>query len=214
MALEITWYGQSMFRIADAERSVVCDPTSPDTGYIYDPVDADIVLITHEHFDHNYREGVSGNPRFVAATGDHRVGGLEVVGMPSFHDARGGRERGPNIIYSWEQSGMRIAHLGDLGEKPEKRIMDDLKNHDLLMIPVGGVFTIDGKEAAGLLSELSPRIAIPMHYKTEDCRIQLKAADDLLSHFSGPVKEPVERPLSLEREELPEGPEVWILPYK
>lgn len=212
--IEIAWYGQAMFLISGEGIKIVVDPTSPDTGYIYDPVAADLLLVTHSHFDHNHTSGVTGAKKTIRTSGTHVYNGITVTGLDTFHDASGGKQRGPNIIYAWEQAGFSIAHLGDLGERSISKYAEKLSGLDLLMIPVGGVFTIDGKEAANLVAELSPKIAIPMHYNTPDCTIGLERIDVFLNNFKGEVKNISERPISVKRESLPTKTEAWVLPYK
>src|SRR5450756_1902913 len=101
-ALEIAWYGHAMFTISGGGITVACDPVPPEVGYTYDPAEADAVLISHEHFDHCYLAGIKGSPTVIRKAGSSRLDGIEVTGIATFHDAKGGAERGPNIIFTWE----------------------------------------------------------------------------------------------------------------
>jgi L-ascorbate metabolism protein UlaG (beta-lactamase superfamily) len=213
-ALELTWYGQAMFAVSGGGVTVVVDPVPPEVGYRYDPVAADLVLITHGHFDHNYLAGVSGNPRTISASGSFDVSGLKVAGIDSFHDPNRGAERGPIVIYSWEQCGLKLAHFGDLGEEPGPDIMKRLKGLDIVMIPVGGIFTIDGEQAARFARNLAPAVVVPMHYGTRDCAIPLDPVDEFTRRFKVPSREVAERPLIVSRSSLPSSTEVWVLPYR
>lgn len=212
--LEITWYGHSMFAVSGGGLAVVVDPVPPEVGYRYEPVSADIVLVTHGHFDHSYLAGVTGDPGVIDDSGPHKIGGVDVTGIASFHDPRRGEERGGNVIYTWEQAGFRLAHFGDLGDVPGAGDLDSLHGLHLAMIPVGGVYTIDGGQAALLAADISPGVVIPMHFATPDCVIPLDPIDSFSSSFDGPVREIIERPLSITIGEIPPATEAWILPYR
>jgi L-ascorbate metabolism protein UlaG (beta-lactamase superfamily) len=213
-ALEIAWYGQSMFTVSGAGTTVACDPVPPEVGYSYDPVEADAVLISHDHFDHGYLSGIKGSPKVIRTSGNSRLDGIEVKGIAAFHDAKGGRERGPDIIFTWEQAGFKIAHFGDFGGEPGLEILSGLSGLDIAMIPVGGVFTIDGEQAARFVEELAPAVAIPMHYKTPGCVIPIQDVSGFTRSFSGPISEIAARPLVITRDTLPSATEVWVLPYQ
>jgi L-ascorbate metabolism protein UlaG (beta-lactamase superfamily) len=212
--LEITWYGQAMFSIAGAGTTVVVDPTPPETGYSYDPVDADIVLVTHTHFDHNFTAGVAGSPKVINASGKFDLGGIEVRGIDSFHDSAGGAERGNNVIYTWEQAGMRLAHFGDLGHMLKPEAVKRLLKLDVAMIPVGGVFTIDAEQATRLIRDLEPSIVLPMHYGTADGKVPVEPVDEFARRFSGGVRTVETRSAVVTPDEVPVSTQVWILPYK
>lgn len=212
--LEITWYGQSMFTVSGAGTTVACDPVPPEVGYTYDPVQADVVLISHDHFDHSYLLGIKGSPKVVRTAGATGLDGIDVTGIATFHDAKGGKERGANVVFTWEQAGLRIAHFGDLGVLPGPDMLSVLSGLDVAMIPVGGVFTIDGAQAARFSEELAPLVAIPMHYKTPVLAIPLQEIEEFTSSFSGPVRQVAERPLAITRDALPSATEVWVLPYQ
>lgn len=212
--LELTWYGHAMFGVTGGGMTVVVDPVPPEVGYVNDPVAADVVLISHSHFDHGYVDGVTGDPRIITASGTFEHGNLRFTGIESFHDSSSGGERGPNVIFTWEQAGLRLAHLGDLGDVPGPEAMAALRGLDLLMIPVGGVFTINGKRAAELLRGLAPSIAVPMHYRTADCNIPIDPVAEFTARFDGAVREIDERPLKISRGSLPAETEAWLLGYK
>lgn len=156
--MKLTWLGHSCFLLETASGSVVFDPYAPQSvpGLSLPPLTADAVLCSHGHRDHNYAQAVrlSGKkPSF------------SVRRMESFHDDQQGALRGENLISIVEAEGMRVVHLGDLGVMPDAGLLDALKKADLLMIPVGGYYTIDAKTALALVKELSPRIVVPMHYR-------------------------------------------------
>ena len=212
--LDITWYGQSMFTVAGGDVTVVIDPTPPETGYSFDPVPGDVVLMTHQHFDHSYLDGIAGDPKVISASGTFDLGRLKVRGFDSFHDAARGAQRGGNIIYTWEQEGLRIGHFGDLGETPSHDVVKKLLKLDVAMVPVGGVFTIDAEQAVRLIRDLEPAVVLPMHYGTEDGTVQLEPLDEFTRRFKGQVRLIDSRPLEVTRESIPAAGEVWVLPYK
>ncbi len=212
--IEVTWYGHAMFGISGGDVTVVADPVPPEVGYRYEPVAADVLLVTHGHYDHTYKTGVKGRPAVIEASGRAAAGGLSFAGYDAFHDESRGRKRGPVVLYSWEQAGLRLAHLGDLGDRPAPEVLSALEGLDVVMMPVGGVFTIDGEEAARLAADLAPAIVLPMHYSTPDCVIDLEPVDEFTRRFKGTVREMGDRPVVISRDSLPQATEAWVLPYK
>ena len=156
--MQITWYGHACFLVETAEGSALLDPYAPGSvpGLALPPVTADLVLCSHEHRDHGYREGARLSGRTPA---------LRVETLDCFHDDRGGALRGPNRIHVLEAEGLRLVHLGDLGHplSPEQRLA--LGRVDVLLVPVGGHYTIGPETAAELVKELSPGVTVPMHYR-------------------------------------------------
>jgi L-ascorbate metabolism protein UlaG (beta-lactamase superfamily) len=177
--MHVRWYGQSAFLLADGQRRLMIDPFGDGKAlagrglrFEYPPiegVDADLLLITHEHFDHNNAEAVTGDPQVIrAAAGRFDTPLGEVVGIASEHDDAAGTERGANTIYRFALGGLQACHLGDLGQhelRDPQRVA--IGSPDLLFIPVGGGPTIGPSEAATLVRELAPRIVVPMHYRTD-----------------------------------------------
>lgn len=192
------WFGQSAFLLTAGKR-VLIDPFGPlppgrDWRFDYPPiqdVEADLLLITHEHFDHSNADAASGSPetiRSTAGTFDSPVG--EVVAVAAEHDDAAGTQRGPNAIYVFSLDGLRICHLGDFGQaslRPEQRAA--IGEIDVLFVPVGGGFTIGGKQAAGLSAELSPRLVVPMHFATPLADF-LEGPEEFLDNVSGRVERP------------------------
>lgn len=176
--MQIRWYGQSAVRL-EGSQSVVIDPFGPmgelaaSRGLVFDyppiePAPADLLLVTHEHRDHNVVEAVAGEPltiRSTAGTFDSPLG--RVVAVASEHDDAAGTQRGPNTIFRFELDGLRICHFGDFGQRglrPEQR--EALGEVDVLFLPVGAGPTIGGAEAAAVARELAPRLVVAMHYRT------------------------------------------------
>lgn len=162
----ITWLGHSSFKIQTQNSTILTDPYSPSIGLRMPKVSADLVLISHEHDDHNNLDALSGTPFIVNSPGEYEVRGVFVHAVPAFHDDKDGSERGLITIFRIEADDMRLGFLGDLGQKKlNDEQFENMNGLDILFIPVGGNYSIDGKTAAELITELEPRIVIPMHYK-------------------------------------------------
>ena len=156
--MKITWYGHSCFLVESAAGSAVLDPYAPGSvpGLRLPPLEADLVLCSHGHRDHGYAQG-------VRLSGQHP--GLRVETLASFHDKLGGILRGSNTIHILEAEGLRVAHLGDLGHRLSAEQLAALGKVDVLLIPVGGHYTIDAETAAEIVRDLRPGITVPMHYR-------------------------------------------------
>ena len=214
--MRVEWHGQSAFTLEGDDGKVFIDPfgdMSPmtsggDTTFAYPPIEAedvDLLLVTHEHLDHNGVEAVAGDPATLrAAAGTHESPIGDVVGVSSEHDQSAGTERGHNTIFVFTLDGVRIAHFGDFGQaalRPEQR--EAIGEVDMLLVPVGGGFTIGAEQAARIVEELSPRWVVPMHYRTERVSF-LEPADDFLDRM-GRV-ERLDEP-SFDTADLPEADE-------
>ena len=192
--MNVQWYGQSSFHLTAPEASVAIDPFADMSGaaargiqFDYSPiagVEPTLLLITHEHPDHNGVEAIDGDPAILRSTAgrlESPVG--EVIAIASEHDAEAGTSRGPNTIFVFELEGLRVAHFGDFGQRElrseQAELLDDL---DLLFIPVGGSATIDADQAAEIVNQLGPRWVVPMHYRTARTNF-LDTADAFLAHF-------------------------------
>lgn len=162
--MEIKYLGHSSFLLRGKDAKVITDPYSPSIGMRYPKNDADIVTISHAHPDHNYLLGVTGEPLVIDWPGEFEKKGIRITGYPTFHDKKNGTERGNNIVYKIEIDGVTILHVGDLGLVPLDPFIDLIGNIDVLLVPVGGFYTIDSSEAVELVKKVDPYIVIPMHY--------------------------------------------------
>lgn len=163
--MEITYLGHSSFKISGKNGKVVTDPFDPSMlGIKFPKVEADIVTISHHHHDHDQYLNVGGNPIVLTGSGEYEIKGIKVVGLGSYHDQTNGQDRGKNTVYRLEVDGVSVVHLGDLGHKLDDKQLDILDGVDILMVPVGGFFSLDAKQAAEVISQLEPKIVIPMHY--------------------------------------------------
>ena len=166
--MEITYIGHSCFKIKDKTISMVIDPYDPKIGYKLPKLSCDVLLTTHDHFDHNYIEGVSDYRLLIDGPGEYEVGGCFIYGRAVSHDEKEGGERGKITMYLITIDGFNILHLGDLGCELSQEDMEKIPNVDVLMIPVGGKYTIDAEKATKVISALEPSYVIPMHYHTKD----------------------------------------------
>lgn len=180
--MKIKWYGHSCFLLtAENGVKVLMDPCDETTGYILKDIPADVVTSSHDHFDHNYFAAAAGDPIIVNQAGETEACGIRFLGVPTWHDKQNGAERGSNIIYVFEVDGLKIAHLGDLGHLPKADVLKELEDVDVMLMPIGGIFTIDHKEALILRSILQPKVMIPMHYATPELKFELGSLQAFIS---------------------------------
>ncbi len=164
--MEIQYLGHSSFRVKGKTVTIVTDPyDSEKVGFKFPKLEANIVTVSHDHFDHNQAQLVEGNPKVVSGPGEYEIAGVSIFGTHTYHDNKNGEERGPNTVYTITIDGVNICHLGDLGHKLTDEQLDSIGNVDVLLVPVGGVYTIDPSEASEVISQIEPKIIIPMHYK-------------------------------------------------
>ncbi len=216
-AMDIYWYGQACFKLKGKNASVVIDPYDPDFTGLKLPKDlqSDVVLTTHNHQDHNFVSAVTGSqstePMKFSEPGEYEVSGVVITGIDSFHDNLSGAERGKNTIFHLLFDNLDIVHLGDLGQtKLTEGQIADIGQTDILLIPVGSIYTIDSKQASDIVSQLEPRIIIPMHYKIEGLKFELEAVDSFLKEMGAENVSPQPK-LSITKEKLPEEPQEILL---
>ncbi|MDP2210503.1 MAG: MBL fold metallo-hydrolase [Candidatus Aquicultor sp.] len=210
--VKISWLGHASFKIeTSAGMVIVTDPYSEKTGYVLPYVEADIVTISHHHYDHDNVGAVGGSPQVVEAGGKIVIGSTTIEGIDSFHDEVSGDKRGRNIIFKFYVDGLVIAHMGDYGQSMTREQRDALGDVDVLLIPVGGTFTIDHAQAAEIVRELKPKIAVPMHYKTELSTINIGPVGPFLESMTVVREQGVT--IELSADELPAETEVWVMEY-
>jgi len=212
--MKIKWNGHASFTLtSEAGLKIITDPYEPSGfgGQIkYGPItdSADMVLVSHEHADHNYVQGLKGSPVVIKKT--QEVKGIKFEVIPAFHDQSQGRERGENRIFLFELEGIKIAFLGDLGHILNPEQTKKLSDLDLLLIPVGGTFTVDAKQAGKIVEALKPKLVIPMHYKTAKIGFPIQSVDGFLSLFTK-VKRLNSNETAIKKSDLPSSTEVWVL---
>ncbi len=214
----ITYYGHSSFKLKGKDGVVITDPFYSYIGFDFPNASADIVTVSHNHKDHNQVNRVSktarrDKPFIITTPGEYEVGGISIFGVKTFHDQTEGAERGVNSVFTILLDDMRVCHLGDLGHEltPEQAIK--IGAVDILLCPVGGVFTIDPKTAVKVIKTLEPSIVIPMHYKTpaHDEKIfgEMSTLEEFLKEYGVEVE--AEEKLNIDRARLPAETEVVVL---
>jgi len=214
-SMEITYLGHASFKLRGKNATVVCDPFDSSAVGLKFPkhVAADVVTVSHDHPDHNAVGEIEGSPFVVRGPGEYEVKGVGVVGLNSFHDDEKGAKRGKNTIYRIEIDGVAVVHLGDLGHALTTKEVDDLDGVSVLLVPVGGVYTIDPAAAVTLVNEIEPSIVIPMHYGRPELD---KKTFDGLSPVDAFLKEigkeaTPQAKLALTKDKLPAEMQVVIL---
>ena len=215
--MKIKWNGHASFTItADNGAVIVTDPYDP-SGYggvlKYETVTdrADGVLVSHDHLDHNYVRGLAGSPEVL--TGSGKVKGIDVKGIATFHDESGGSERGANMAFSFSVDDIRICFAGDLGHRLSPDQIREMGEVDLLLVPVGGTFTVNAAAAADVAEALKAKVTIPMHFKTDKCLLPIDPVDKFLALMKT-VKKINQSEIDLSSDKLPAtGSEVWVLNY-
>jgi len=179
--MKIKWLGHATFLItSDSGTRIITDPyeTGSDLKYGRIKESADIVTVSHDHFDHNNVAAVQGNPQVVKGTTEAK--GIKFKGIPTYHDDAGGSQRGSNTIFCFEVDGVNVCHIGDLGHALNDKQVTELGKIDILIIPVGGFYTIDAKVASQVCDQLKPGVIIPMHYKNDKCGLPIAGVDEFL----------------------------------
>lgn len=213
----ITWQGHSCFKIQDKAGAdgvtIVTDPFDKEVGLKVPNFEADIVTVSHQHHDHNNVGALRGQPFIIDCAGEYDFKGVLVEGVDSYHDDKHGEERGSNIIYRIEVDDISVTHLGDLGQTLDNSQIEKLAGTDVLLIPVGGKYTLDAKKAVEVISQIEPRIIIPMHYKTKDSKneqLNLDGVDKFIKELG--LTPSYEEKLKISKKDLPaEDMELIIL---
>lgn len=197
---------------------MVTDPYDPATGLIMPKVQADIIIISHSHHDHNYVEAIAGTeghpePFIITGPGEYEVSQVFILGMPTFHDSVKGEKRGKNTIYLILADGLRICHLGDLGHLLTDKQLEELGDIDVLFIPVGGKYTLGPQKATEVINQVEPKIVIPMHYQVPSLKMDLAPVEKFINELGLEIKQPVNK-LSLKAGYLPEEREIVVMESK
>jgi L-ascorbate metabolism protein UlaG (beta-lactamase superfamily) len=207
--MEIAYLGHSSFKLKGKNLSIVIDPyDSEKVGLKFPKTDADIVTISHDHFDHNKVENVTDVRKVITRPGEYEMNGVSIIGVSSFHDNQKGELRGKNTIYVYEIDGFRIAHLGDLGHTLLEKQLEEIGSIDVLLIPVGGYYTIDSAAAVEFAQSIEPRIIIPMHYNENNRNENLEPVDAFVKQIA---LTPETLPKLVLKDALPEGEQKLII---
>jgi L-ascorbate metabolism protein UlaG (beta-lactamase superfamily) len=213
--MKIKWLGHSCFLLtSSAGFRLIMDPFKPESYLTYPVVraDADAVTVSHEHFDHNYLADIPGQPEVLRGSLDKKINGIHIRGLSVFHDEMQGKERGVNTVFCVSMDGINVCHLGDLGH-----VLSDVETGwmgkvDVLLVPVGGVFTIGIDQADAIIGSIKPRIVIPMHYKTAKCQFLQWSADDF-ARGKKDVRKPGSTEIEIKLADMPAGPAITVLDY-
>ncbi len=211
--MEITYLAHSCFEIKNDNLTLLIDPFEDKIGYKMPKQQCDVLLVSHGHYDHANKSGVTGYRLLIETPGEYEVAGVSIMGLPTFHDATEGSERGKNNIYVIEIDGINIMHLGDLGHELSKDTLEKLPEIDVLMIPVGGIYTIDAKVASKVISSIEPGIVIPMHYQTAKLTVDenLAGVDKFLEEMGVETPKNSNKLKLSKRSDIPEETEVLVL---
>lgn len=214
--MKVKWLGHAAFLFTtDEGLKILTDPYVPGAydgavGYGKIQEVADIVTVSHEHADHNGARDLPGRPQVLKGEGEWTIKGVKIKGVATFHDPVKGKERGTNTVFIYDVDNLRLVHLGDLGHIPDKAVLSALGRVDVILVPVGGVFTIDAHQATELVRLVKPRLVIPMHYKTPKLGFSIAGVDEFLKLAPG-VKQTGKSEVEVKSEMLPAETETWVL---
>ena len=212
--MKIKWFGHSCFLItSDNGTKIVTDPFDNTVGYKIPEIETDIVSTSHDHFDHNNVNIFGGSPVLVKGSGKINIKGIEITGVVTFHDDDFGKKRGLNTVFKFGVDGLNVCHLGDLGHILTDVQLKELGEVDILLTPVGGVYTVDHVGAKAVVDILKPKVTIPMHYKTEDLAFPLSGVEEFLA-LVGEYKKIDGCEVEINKENIKDFPEVVVLNYK
>lgn len=216
--MEITYHGHSCFKFKGKAGTVVTDPYHEYVGFKMPSLSADVVTVSHDHKDHNQISAITGTARkpkpfIINEAGEYEVGGISVFGVVTAHDANGGVERGQNIVFTSVLDDVKVCHLGDLGHELSNDQLNQIGSVDVLIVPVGGVFTINPALAVKTIRAIEPYIVIPMHYKTDqhagEVFGELATLGDFMKEYGADVP-PVAK-LTVDRNRLPEETQLVVM---
>jgi L-ascorbate metabolism protein UlaG (beta-lactamase superfamily) len=208
--MEIIWYGHSCFRLRGRDATVITDPCPPSTGYKIGKLPADVVTISHDAPEHNYRQAITGAPKFLSGPGEYDIAGVLVAGVRT---RRGKLEEdsGRNVAFVIDIDDIRVCHLGDLKQVPHAEVVEQLGSADILLIPVGGGSTIDARGAAETVSLLEPKIVVPMRYRTANSTsTEVEGLERFLKEMGAEAKTPESR-LNITKSQIPADTTVVVL---
>lgn len=207
--MEITWYGRACFRLKGRDATVITDPCPPSTGFVAGKHDVDVLTLSHDHADHSYTRSITAGLT-LTRPGEYEFHDLLINSIRTFHDAEAGAQRGENMVFSFEIDGVHIAHLGDLGHLLSEEQLSELGPIDVLLVPAGGVFTLTPVEAAEVVSQITPKIVIPMHFAVDGASSDLQGPETFLQEMA--VAEPIRQPKAVVTpSSLPDETQVVLL---
>ena len=190
--MKLEWIGHACFRLtAENGTVIVTDPYDDSVGIRVPKLTADLVTVSHEHHDHNNLDIVEGRPKVAREARAAQVGGVTTQAVTSYHDDRGGALRGRNSIRIFYIDALKVVHMGDQGCLPAEPVLQAILNADVMMIPVGGFYTIDAQGAKDIIDYAHPKCVIPMHYKTAHCTYPIAGVELFLKLMGAEGLQPV-----------------------
>ena len=210
--MRIRWHGHSCFEISDGKTTIVTDPHDGRSLGIRPPsVSADIVLISHDHYDHSASRVVNGNFKiFQSRIGRFESRGLQFNGIETYHDAAKGTQRGLNTMYKFQMDGITVCHCGDLGAVPSPRTLNSISGVDILFVPTGGIYTMESEEIEEFVRAVGPGVTVPMHYRVGGLTVPVRDIDYFLDMVTEESIRYVGNCTDVTRDELPEYKECWV----
>ncbi len=182
--MKIRYLGHSSFLLTESTgTAIVTDPYDDSVGYRMPQVNADAVTVSHHHYDHDNVKAVGGNPVILDKEQGYELPGVVINAVKSYHDDQGGTLRGENVIFKFRMDGLDVCHLGDIGEECSPELIEAILPVNVLLIPVGGTYTIDANMAKEYVDRLMPDVVIPMHYRAKGCRLDIDKVDGFVSLF-------------------------------
>lgn len=208
--MRIIWHGHACFEV-QGPKTILTDPHDGKSLGIRPPMaKPDIVLVSHDHFDHNATRVLKGEYVTVRERGDREVSGVKVCGIEAAHDEAGGAKRGKVIMFRFEMEGISFLHCGDLGHFLTPSQLKAIGDVDVLFIPVGGTFTLDGKQARKVVQDIRPKVAVPMHYRYGGLALSIQTADAFLAGLPEQEVRRVGNEIELTKADLPTETEFWV----
>lgn len=212
--MKIKWLGHSSFVLTESTGvSVLTDPFDPSyVGYEFNPPQVDLVTVSHGHRDHNFTKGVKYK-KLITTAGQFEYNGIHILGVQSCHDGEGGRQRGKSIIYKFRMDGVNVCHMGDIGEQCSPELVERLMPVNVLLLPVGGNYTVDAEQAKEFVDRLMPGIVIPMHYKLKHCELDIEKEDAFLRLFDDECVQEGVSELDLDRNDFTENDATKVITF-
>jgi L-ascorbate metabolism protein UlaG (beta-lactamase superfamily) len=215
--MKVKFLGHAAFKVTtDKGTRIIFDPYESGSyggaiGYGKITEEADIVVTSHDHGDHNYTKDIKGNFQHISKEGTFEVKDVKLTEIPTFHDTSGGKERGSNLISVISADGMSLAHMGDIGHDLDAATFEKIGKVDVMLIPVGGFFTVDAEAASKIMNAISPKITIPMHYKTDKCAFPIGTVEDFTKGKNNVRIMDKESEIEITKDSFPATPEVIVL---
>ena len=210
--MKLKWWGHSCFLIEEDDKKIITDPYDNSLPYQKVADKPDIVTISHDHFDHNAVDRIEGDFEIVDTKDGYKDDSLNISGISTYHDKDEGEDRGENLIFTMEFSDQKLCHIGDLGHSLTDDELSQLNDIDILLIPVGGYYTINADEAYEIAEKIDPKLIVPMHYKTDILDLPITGVEDFIHKFDHDAIE-IKDGAEVDLSEVPEDKKVVVVNY-